>query len=373
MLEMPESDKRDIYHEEAAKPLPPEERARINSDPLEVINDAIRRDRLALLRFWLIALAFAALIGLVFWQSWQLRNRTQSDINYNAGQTSEAAPNAFKATPTLVDEMPVFPHVDALFNISPQPIDSNANIVDRARLKNAATALVQAEAHFEAKKYREAAEYYQLALDAVPSLRGVDEYLAVCHLQNQEHRKAIDQFSIALQQHPDSPSLLNNLGTAHLALEEFDAAAPALLRCVQVRPRYALAHYNLGWLYSEQERYSDAAHHLKTLLELRPDHFKGLKLYANALLAERRWGEATVALQQIIAQVPDAAAPYFHLAQALVEEGKNDEAVTQLSEGVSRLDLPTAHQRLQAPRFNKLRALPAFDELLVSVAPKEKP
>jgi len=369
---MPESDKRDIYHEEERKPLPPEERARINSDPLEVINEAIRRDRLALLRFWLIALAFAALIGLVLWQSWQLRNRPQGNQNYTGGQTTEGEPDTVEATPTFIDEMPVFPHVDALFNIAAQPIDSPTNIVDRARLKNAATALVQAEAHFEAQKYSEAAEYYQLALEAVPSLRGVDEYLAVCYLQIQEHRKAIEQFSMALQQQPDSPSLLNNLGTAHLALEEFDAAAPALLRCIQVRPRYALAHYNLGWLYSEQERYSDAAYHLKTLLELRPDHFKGLQLYANALLAERRWGDANVALKQIISQMPDAAAPYFHLAQTLVEEGKSDEAIAQLSEGVSRLDLSTAHQRLQSPHFNKLHDLPAFDQLLSSVAPKEQ-
>jgi len=368
--EMPESDQRDIYHEEARKPLPPEERARINSDPLEVINEAIRRDRLALLRFWLIALAFAALIGLVFWQSWQLRHRTQSDSSY--GQNTGAEDDGkLSATPTLLDEMPVFPRVDALFGIAPQAMDSATNVIDRARLKNAATALVQAEAHFEAQKYAEAAEYYQLALEAVPSLRGIDEYLAVCHLQNQDHRKAIEQFSIALKHQPDSPSLLNNLGTAHLALEEFDAAGPALLRCVQVRPRYALAHYNLGWLYSEQERYGDAAHHLKTLLDLRPDHFKGLQLYANALLAERRWGDAAVALKQIIGQVPDAAPPYFHLAQALAEEGKADEAVTQLSEGVSRLDLHTAHTRLQASTFDKLRDLAAFEELLASVAPRE--
>lgn len=362
---MADPNKRDIYHQEESAPaLPPEEKARIASDPLEIINEAIRHDRLSLLRFWAIALAFAFLIGLLFWQSWKLHNQPRAAETGPAAAVPVEPVLPENVVPTLVDELPVFPHVDALYDLATPAITSPSNRIDTARLKTAAKALVRAESHFGAGDYKMAAQEYEQVTKALPGLGGINEYLAVCRLQNQEHNLAIKAFEQALVEQPNSPSLLNNVGTAHLSLGNYREAGPYLQRCVQLRPRYPLAHYNLGWMYTQEGKTADAARHLKILLDLKPDHGKGLQLYANALLAEKRWPDASRALKQIVDQIPDAASPRFKLAQAHGEENELDEAMLHLEAAIALVDRETARKRLVSPEFVSLQEHKPFQNLL---------
>lgn len=367
---MPEEDPHSIYHRESRPDADPDLTTSPNADPGGLWKEAIRESRWRLFRFWFVLLAFTGLIIVLMRQQVKLSKvEPQAQISLNTSLPGDApAPEEQKVIlPTLLESMPVFPRVDALYDLQVRSSGSTNQVLRSDAVKEAAVAIVRAEDRFQQREWAEARGHYERALTLVPSMQGIHRYLAVCHLQERNHPAALQSFEQALQEDPEDPGIYNNLGATYMALGEYDKAEKVLRECTRIRPRYAMAWYHLGSIYTERKDYPAAVKHLETMLELKPEHFKSLQLYANALLQSGDYQTASVVLKDMISQMPSAAAPYFHLAHAHAELDQPSEAVTQLRSGIRLLDLKKARERLDAESFDSLREHPEFKTLIISL------
>lgn len=355
---------RDIYTRREPTPEELDALKEEYDDPLEIWKRHQWEQRRATIRFFLVTLGFIALIAAILAQQILLTSKPQfSDRPAPGPEPVDEGP---KTIPTLIEAHPVYPRLDALFNL-PDTEVAPGEYMESDQLKQAAHALVQAEQAFTDQEYEPAADHFKTVLELIPDIRGVAQYLAICHLQLGQHKDAIKGFELALREAPNHPSLLNNIGTAHLSLGEYEPAETHLLNCVRIRPRYFQAHYNLGWLYTQQKNHEAAARHLDILMELNPLHYKGLQLYANALLHLKDFKKAKTVLQEIVHRSPEAPEPRFKLAQCLAETGDAEGAVLHLTAAIKQLDYEAARARLDSPEFARLTGDNGFRKLKTSL------
>jgi len=122
-------------------------------------------------------------------------------------------------------------------------------------------------AHYANGRYSEAADCYEKAARAEPSLRGVYFNLALAYQRLGSTDRARDAYEKALAADPSDTSSLNNLGVLLVKDKRLSEAEPILRRLVRLDPNRASARFNLAEVLRVQGKPAEALQQYKFVLE----------------------------------------------------------------------------------------------------------
>ncbi|VGO15524.1 hypothetical protein PDESU_04108 [Pontiella desulfatans] len=230
-------------------------------------------------------------------------------------------------------------------------------------IKKATFNIILAEQAAETRKYAEAAEYYENALEILPELEGIKVPLGMAYFKLNKNEKALELLDGA----PDSDlthDVLNNLGAACIEAKAFEKGEEYLKRSLGLKPAYAEALNNLAILYKEQGREKEAATAYEQYLDQRPKDTDTRYNFALYLTKIGNWELAGEQLRALTQEVTDVANLYFLLARVENKLGNSADAVDALQRGVQLTDPKLAMAWMSEEEFDLLRNEQEFQSLM---------
>jgi len=169
--------------------------------------------------------------------------------------------------------------------------------------------------------------------------------MAKMHEFNQNYGQAITEFEAALSENSESAALRTEFAGTLLQAGHVAQAVEQCQKAVELDPDYAEAHYILGRIYygsrEQPEMRAKALAEFERVVELDPNHVQALQDAAELHWANRDFPRAAELFGRLRKFNPDSIQIYYLEAQALIGEGKNDEAVEVLENGLKvRNDVP---------------------------------
>lgn len=148
----------------------------------------------------------------------------------------------------------------------------------------------------------------------------------------------IAEVSAKIKREPKNASLYLKRGELHRLHGSWQLALADYRRAEQLNPRLDEVKFGRGRMYFEAGRPGQAKVWLDRFLAARPDHVEALATRARVLVKLNRRLAAVNDYSQAIARLARPKPEYFiERAQALVGEGRGDEALEGLDEGVKKL------------------------------------
>jgi tetratricopeptide (TPR) repeat protein len=238
-------------------------------------------------------------------------------------------------------------------------------------IRKAAFNIILAEQAAGIKEYREAAEYYENALEIFPDVKGVKIPLGMVYFKLEDFDKALALMKDA----PEAdltPEVLNNLGAACINAEAFDQAETYLEQAIEQRPAYAEAQLNLAVLYREQKREDDAVAAYEKYIDLRPTDIDTQHNFALYLTKLGRWEQAADLLEMITQQITDVPVLYFLLARAEMNNNRPQKAIAALQRGMQLTDPNAALAYMDSTEFEQLRGSEEFETMIKALEKSAK-
>lgn len=153
-------------------------------------------------------------------------------------------------------------------------------------------AFAQADAHFQARRFAEAAHLCRAIVEAQPAVH------AAWRLR----------------------------GLAAYSLGNLDEAAECLTRALELAPQEAEYHDNFGIIRAAQGRFEEAEHASRRALRMAPGLYQAAGNVGAALKAQRRLDEAETLFREVLAAAPDYVPALSNLGAVLAERGRAEEA-----------------------------------------------
>jgi protein O-mannosyl-transferase len=150
-------------------------------------------------------------------------------------------------------------------------------------------------------------------------------------------QEAISQFNRALRVDPHAVDAEFNLGVAMTQLGDLDQAVNYYRGALAMDDGCAGAHNNLALIQNARGQYDEAKTHLRRALEINPEDSRARM---NLGLVSFNSGDTAGAIsncQQALEQNPRLVDCYRILARALAAQGRVDEAIRRLRDGLSAL------------------------------------
>ncbi|WP_372809147.1 tetratricopeptide repeat protein [Pontiella sp.] len=230
-------------------------------------------------------------------------------------------------------------------------------------LKKASFNVILAEQALETRKYAEAAEYYQNALEILPELEGVKVPLAMAYFQLGKNMEALKLMEDAANADLTF-DVLNNLGAACIKAEAYAKGEQYLKRSLELKPAYAEALKNMAILYKKQNKEAEACSAYEQYLDQRPNDTDARYDFALYLTKIGNWELAGEQLRTLTAEVTDVANLYFVLARVENKLGNGEAAVAALQRGVQLTDPKLAMAWMSEEEFDLLRNEQEFQSLM---------
>lgn len=235
-------------------------------------------------------------------------------------------------------------------------------------LKKAAFNIIMAEQAVELGKanpdaLKQAAAYYEQALEILPDLEGVKVPLGMVYFR-------LDELDKALELLEDAPErdltfdILNNLGAACIEAKAYDRAEEYLKRSLDIKPAYASALRNLASLYKEQNRPREAIRAYEQFLDQRPLDSHTRYEFALFLTKNSNWELAAEQLRILAKEETDDHVIYSLLARTESKLGNTDASIRALRRAFQLADPKLAIAWMNDEEFDQLRNLPEFQEMM---------
>jgi Flp pilus assembly protein TadD len=229
-----------------------------------------------------------------------------------------------------------------------------------------------------------AADECRLAVANRPNYPEALHLLGVALAAMNRQSEAIEQFRKALQLRPDYPEAHLDLGMAYASDSQNELAAAEYLKALAERPNYAVAHQRLGKLLLAEGKLDEAQSEVIAALKINPDDADSHYVLARVLVAKHSQQAAQVEFRQVeqlharqssaiesvrlsnsgldaarrgymeqavqdlrkaVAEKPDSAVAHYNLGLVLADCGHLDEAIAEVSEGISLAPLETGMQK----------------------------
>lgn len=196
---------------------------------------------------------------------------------------------------------------------------------------------LQAMAYRSARKYKEAAEIYQLRLKRNP--KDIASYLQLGTVLREsgnlvEARRIFEESLKAVPANP-APALL--LATMDLAERKFDSAIAQVESVIKLHPDLADAHLLLGKIYVGQENWVEAEKALTRTIELNPKVAQPYNLLIAVYRETGRSADAMKQLEHLVAERPGDLPKMTRLAMFYSQSGELNKA-RQLYEDIVKID-----------------------------------
>lgn len=204
--------------------------------------------------------------------------------------------------------------------------------------------------------------YLRKGLQSAPGIARTHQSYGMFLMSRARHAEAIDQICLARELDPLTMSTVNDYGVILYAARQYDEALQEAGRLLAVAPRSGSAHFLRGTVLSIMGRHLEAVSELETALRTLPRSSEILARYAAALAQAGHLEQARAILSEL------AIEPVVHVHRALVFTALNEmaQALAELKLGVAAHEADMLFLDAE-PAFDKLRLLPAFQQVRRSV------
>ena len=184
------------------------------------------------------------------------------------------------------------------------------------------------------KALRELGKEYYLAGEHTMALRQLLEaeeiyakdhflqnYLGLVYLAKKRYVEAAQHFQKAIEIKPDFAPAKNSLGVVYLNMGEYDKAIP-LFKELTGDLLYGTPHFplaNLGFVYYKKKNYKLAERYYLDALDIEPKYYVALRGLGRTYMAMNRYEEAIAAFRNAIEVVPEFADTYYDLGLAYMK------------------------------------------------------
>lgn len=172
------------------------------------------------------------------------------------------------------------------------------------------------EAFLQAKRYPEATQHLQRALELDPKNFTAAANLGNVYFSLEQFSDALKYYQAGRQLQPDHPGLNWMLGRTYARLQQPGPAEEALRRSIRAAPDQAQARMDLAQVLAGQGRQPEAAQELSQLIQEQPGAIEPRLQLALLLDASGRAAEAVTQYRELLRLNPDSPLVLNNLAWA---------------------------------------------------------
>ena len=186
-------------------------------------------------------------------------------------------------------------------------------------------------------KAREAAQFYQAAIDVGPEHVGARTNLARLYLFGGAPDKTLELIQPALDKHPDNSELLTLRAAARVQKKDIAAAQPDAERAVQLDPANEDAVSTLAGIYVANKTPDKAQTLLEESIKKLPSTVALRLTLAQVYSDEHRTADIERVLMDLVRLKPNDRMHRIRLAQFYARQNQNDAAEHVLRDGIKAL------------------------------------
>ncbi|NPA92874.1 MAG: tetratricopeptide repeat protein [Chloroflexi bacterium] len=180
---------------------------------------------------------------------------------------------------------------------------------------------------YKAKKYDQAIQAFQKAIDLDPNDAYPWNGLGLVYEARDKYAEAIRYYQKTLEIDPKYKWTWNNLGNVYSDLGRYEDAIEAYQKAIALDPKDAVPWNNLGIVYRRLGRYEDAIEAYQKAIALDPKDAAPWNNLGNVYSDLGRYEDAIEAYQKAIALDPKDAAPWNNLGNVYSDLGRYEDAI----------------------------------------------
>ncbi|MCI0621475.1 MAG: tetratricopeptide repeat protein [Acidobacteria bacterium] len=184
-----------------------------------------------------------------------------------------------------------------------------------------------ASVYFSSKRYPEAIQEYEQALEIQPRLPVAAFNLGLAHFRVQHFSEAVSAFQRAIQLDASDYEAWNYLGLSYTETGNSSEAEEAFRKCMAIRADFAPAYRNLGLIYRKAGRNEEALGLLRESIRQDAGSPVAFDALGSVLLDLGRTDESVDNYRKAIELAPEDAQIRYNFGNALAAQGKFDLAI----------------------------------------------
>jgi tetratricopeptide (TPR) repeat protein/tRNA A-37 threonylcarbamoyl transferase component Bud32 len=192
----------------------------------------------------------------------------------------------------------------------------------------------QGNSLLELKRYQEALDAYDKAIQIQPNYLEAWNGRGKALDYLQRYKEAIASFDAALKIEPNNLEALNERGNMQIKLQQYSDAIASFDKVVKIQPDYSPAWYRRGWALHNLRRYQEAVQSYDKAVEYKPDSSETWYQRGNALINLQKYKEAVESYDKAVQFQPNFYTAWYSRGSALSNLRQYPEAVASFDQAV---------------------------------------
>ncbi|MBW2014856.1 MAG: alkaline phosphatase family protein [Deltaproteobacteria bacterium] len=226
-----------------------------------------------------------------------------------------------------------------------EPVSQDAaQAIEKVTTSNMSTL---AEVHFQAGKFKKAAEMLEQLLRKDTNQNALKLKLAQCHLQMGKIDACRHMVDEILADTPESPQAHFMYGATLFSEEKYDAALDHFNKAEETGPGLPNLHNKMATVYLRQKRWKDAERVFRKALDIDGDSADAYRGLGTALYFQEQYESAVENLLRSIGLMYYQPSAHLQLGYALIKLGHIDDAIEVFQRLLELApDMAAAHKAL---------------------------
>ncbi|NES23569.1 MAG: tetratricopeptide repeat protein [Symploca sp. SIO3E6] len=229
---------------------------------------------------------------------------------------------------------PVFKKILIAMGVIGMGVGATVLLLNVLKSANATDLYRRGETFFDLKRYEQALDAYQQAVEIKPGYAEAWQGQGNTLSQLQQYEEALEAYDQAIQIQPDYLEAWNSRGEALAQLQRYEEAIDAFDAALTIESDSLEAWQGRGDVQIKLQQYSAAIASFDQALELQPDYFQAWYRRGWALHNLRRYEEAVASYDQAVEYKPDSSGAWYQRGNALSNLQKYPEAVASYDQAV---------------------------------------
>lgn len=202
-----------------------------------------------------------------------------------------------------------------------------------------------------------------LALQLNPSCGPAYEVLSIVLSVQARHDEALRQAQEAERVDPLSPAAAFNVGWLLYVARRYDESIACIRRALELDPHWPIGHLRLGLSQEAAGQVEAAIESYRQAMQLGSGSPIAASSLAHALASTKQYDKAQTILDSLVAASSERYVSSFAIAVAYIGMGNTEAALDALEKAVVERSSRMLYLPID-PRFDKLRDLPRFNQIL---------
>jgi tetratricopeptide (TPR) repeat protein/tRNA A-37 threonylcarbamoyl transferase component Bud32 len=243
-----------------------------------------------------------------------------------------SSPKLFVAIPKL--SIPSLRKVLISTGVIGLGIAATISIVNVIKSANATDLYTRGETLLELKRYNDALNAYNRAVELRPEYAAAWRGQGNTLLELKRHEDALNAYDKAIQIQPNYLEAWIGRGKALDNLQRYDQAINSFDTALKFKPNNLEAWASRGNVQMKLQHYSEAIASFDKAVKLQPDYFPGWYKRGLALHNLRQYEEAIKSFDKAVNYKPDSSESWYQRGNALINLQRHKEAVESYDKAV---------------------------------------